>query len=140
MKTMKRILLVFDDEKEMNFMEANLKESGFQIYSSSNVKDILGLATQVIPDLIVLNTLDTAFALAIFNSKLKTEQLKNTIVISMVDPKDYLSISDEEYFIVKPIRPKLLLSLIRGLMNHEAVSWLPNMTHVSQDQAELNNC
>ena len=130
MKTMKRILLVFDDEKEMSFMEANLKENGFEIFSSSNVKEILDLATRVIPDLIVLNTLDTAFVLALFNTNFKSEQLKNTSVISLIDPKDYLSVSNEEYFIVKPIRPKLLLSLIRGLMNHEAVNWLPNMTHV----------
>jgi DNA-binding response OmpR family regulator len=127
---MKRILLVFDDESEMNFMEVNLKESGFEIFKSSTVSDILDLATSVIPDLIVLNTLDTAFALAIFNSNFKSDRLKNTSVISLIDPKDYLTVSNEEYFIVKPIRPKLLLSLIRGLMNHEEVNWLPNMTHV----------
>jgi DNA-binding response OmpR family regulator len=131
MKTMKRILLVFDDEKEMSFMEANLKESGFEIFKSSNVKDILDLATHVIPDLIVLNTLDTAFALTLFNTNSKTDSLKNTSVISLIDLKDYLSVSNEEYFIVKPIRPKLLLSLIRGLMNHEKVNWLPDMTQVS---------
>jgi DNA-binding response OmpR family regulator len=130
MKKMKRILLVFDDEKEMNFMETNLKENGFEIFKSSNVKNILDQATKVIPDLIVLNTLDTEYALALFNTNLKAEQLKNTSIISLIDPKDYLSVSNEEYFIVKPIRPKLLLSLIRGLMNHEKVNWLPDMTHV----------
>ncbi len=128
---MKRILLVFDDEKEMNFMETNLKENGFEIFKSSNVKNILDQATKVVPDLIVLNTLDTEYALALFNTNLKGEQLKNTSIISLIDPKDYLSVSNEEYFIVKPIRPKLLLSLIRGLMNHEKVNWLPDMTHVS---------
>ena len=130
MKTMKRILLVFDDEREMEFMESNLIENGFEIFRSESLSDLLDLAIKTTPDLIVLNTLDTEAALELFNKNLNKEQLKNTVVLSLIDLKDYLSVSNEEYFIVKPIRPKLLLSLIRGLMNHEEVNWIPAMTHI----------
>jgi DNA-binding response OmpR family regulator len=121
-----KILLVFDDENEMAFMEANLKENGFEIASSNIVSEVLTLAIQNPPDLIVLNTLHTEYLLELFNENLKNEQLKNTAVLSLIEPKDYLYVSNEEYFILKPIRPKILLSLIRGLMNHEAVNWLPS--------------
>lgn len=128
MKKMKRILLVFDDEREMEFMEANLMESGFEIFRSSDLKNVLDLAIKISPDLIVLNTLDIESAVELFNKNVKKEQLKNTSILSLIELKDYLYVSSEEYFIVKPIRPKLLLSLIRGLMNNEEVNWLPSMT------------
>jgi DNA-binding response OmpR family regulator len=128
MKTMKRILLVFDDEKEMEFMEANLIENGFEIFKCANLIEVLDLAMKIVPDLIVLNTLDTEFIIELYNKNLKAEQLKNTTILSLIEPKDYLYVSSEEYFILKPIRPKLLLSLIRGLMNHEEIHWLPNKT------------
>ena len=125
---MKRILLVFDDEKEMEFMEANLIENGFEIFKCANLIEVLDLAMKIVPDLIVLNTLDTEFIIELYNKNLKAEQLKNTTILSLIEPKDYLYVSSEEYFILKPIRPKLLLSLIRGLMNHEEIHWLPNKT------------
>lgn len=127
---MKRILLVFDDEREMDFIEANLIESGFEIFKSSDLKDVMALATKTSPDLIVLNTLDIGPAVDLFNKNSKKEELKNTSILSLIELQDYLYVSSEEYFIIKPIRPKLLLSLIRGLMNHEEVSWLPSMTQV----------
>ena len=130
MKNMKRILLVFDDEQEMEFMEDNLKENGFEILKCADLSNVLKLAIEISPDLIVLNTLDKELTLDLFNNKLHKEQLKNTTILSLIDIKDFLYVSNEEYFIIKPIRPKLLLSLIRGLMNHEEVNWLPNMTHI----------
>lgn len=128
MKTMKRILLVFDDEREMEFMEANLMESGFEIFKTSDLNDVMGLATKTSPDLIVLNTLDVESAMELFNKNSKTQQLKDTSILSLIELQDYVYVSSQEYFIVKPIRPKLLLSLIRGLMNNEEVSWLPSMS------------
>ncbi len=130
MKTRKKILLVFDDEREMDFMDANLKESGFEVSRSNAVSEVLDLVKKTSPDLLVLNTLDTEFILELFNSGLRSDQLKDTTILSLIEPKDYSYVSEEEYFIIKPIRPKLLLSLIRGLMNYEEVSWLPSMTHI----------
>ena len=124
---MKRILLVFDDEREMEFMEANLIENGFEIFKTSSLNEVLSLSLKNAPDLIVLNTLDTESALELFNTTFKKEQLNNTAILSLIELKDYLYVSNEEYFIVKPIRPKLLLSLIRGLMNHEGTGWVPKM-------------
>jgi DNA-binding response OmpR family regulator len=83
MKTMKRILLVFDDEREMEFMEENLRENGFEIFKCSNLKDVFELALKITPDLIVLNTLDMESAMELFNKNAKKMQLKNTSILSL---------------------------------------------------------
>ena len=59
MKNMKSILLVFDDQKELEFIQANLMENGFKTLSTDNLKDALKLAEKTIPDLIVVNTFNS---------------------------------------------------------------------------------
>lgn len=126
MKSMKSVLLVFDDSKELDFIEANLSENGFTIFSSSNLKDAILKAEKVIPNLIVVNTLDSESAIQLFSNQIKTERLKNTTLLSLIELEDYLKVSTTEHFVVKPVRPKLLLSLIRSLMQYEKINWLPS--------------
>ena len=123
---MKRVLLVFDDQKELEFIESNLTENGFQIFKSDNLKEALTMAEKKLPELIVVNTLDTEIDLQTFCKKVKTERLKDVSILSLIELEDYLNTSSKEHFIVKPVRPKLLLSLIRGVMNNEETSWLPS--------------
>lgn len=126
MKNMKSVLLVFDDSKELDFIEANLSENGFTVFTSNNLKDALLKAEKVIPNLIVVNTTDSESAIHSFSSQIKTERLKNTTLLSLIELEDYLKVSTTEHFIVKPVRPKLLLSLIRSLMHNEKINWLPS--------------
>lgn len=123
---MKSVLLVFDDSKELDFIEANLSENGFTVFTSNNLKDALLKAEKVIPNLIVVNTTDSESAIHSFSSQIKTERLKNTTLLSLIELEDYLKVSTTEHFIVKPVRPKLLLSLIRSLMHNEKINWLPS--------------
>ena len=127
---MKRVLLVFDDSKELEFIEANLAENGFQIFKSDNLKKALINAEKIIPDLIVVNTIDKEKDLELFSNQVKTERLNNVSILSLIELEDYLKAStkSKKHFIIKPLRPKLLLSLIRGIMNNEEVSWL-SATH-----------
>jgi DNA-binding response OmpR family regulator len=130
MRKMKRVLLVFDDSKELEFIEANLAENGFQIFKSDNLKKALINAEKIIPDLIVVNTIDKEKDLELFSNQVKTERLNNVSILSLIELEDYLKAStkSKKHFIIKPLRPKLLLSLIRGIMNNEEVSWL-SATH-----------
>lgn len=124
---MKSVLLVFNDPKELEFIEANLNENGFQVFKSENLKDALCIAQNTVPDLIVVNTLDTQQDLKLFNEQIKSEALKDVIILSLIQLEDYLNSSSPQHFIIKPVRPKLLLSLIRGIMNNEEMNWLPAM-------------
>ena len=126
MKNMKSVLLVFDDSKELEFIEANLSENGFKIFKSDNLKSALALAEYVIPNLIVVNTFDTALNLESFSQQLKTDKLKNVSLLSLIELENYLKASfGKDHFVVRPVRPKLLLSLIRSVMNREEINWLP---------------
>ncbi len=126
MNNMKSVLLVFDDSQELDFIEANLLENGFAVYSSNNLKDALLKAEKVIPNLIVVNTIDSESAIQLFSNQIKTERLKNTTLLSLIELEDYLKVSTTEHFVVKPVRPKLLLSLIRSLLHNENINWLPS--------------
>lgn len=127
MKNMKSVLLVFDDSKELEFLAANLAENGFQIFKSDNLQDALMLAKQTIPNLIVVNTFDSEANLQAFSEQIKTKSLKNVSLLSLIELENYLKISfGKEHFVVKPVRPKLLLSLIRSVMNREEINWLPS--------------
>ena len=127
MINMKSVLLVFDDSKELEFIEANLTENGFQVFKADNLKDALTLAEKKIPNLIVVNTFDSEFNLQLFSKQIKTERLKNVSLLSLIELENYLKTSSgKEHFVVKPVRPKLLLSLIRSVMHHEEINWLPS--------------
>ena len=127
MENMKSVLLVFDDTKELEFIEANLFENGFRVYRAENLKDALMLAEKKTPSLIVVNTFDSELNLEAFSRQLKTDKLKEISLLSLIELENYLKTSfGKEHFIVKPVRPKLLLSLIRSVMNREEINWLPS--------------
>lgn len=120
---MKNVLLIFDDFKELDFIEHNLFESGFNVSRSSNLTDGLVKASEIIPDLIVVNTIDNPKDINQFSVRLKTEQMKNVLLLCLIELEDYLHFSTKKHFVIKPVRPKLLLSLVRGIMNDEEISW-----------------
>ena len=124
---MKSVLLVFDDSKELEFMEANLIENGFHVFKSGDLNEALINAERNIPNLIVVNTLDSESAIQLFSKQIKIERLKNVTLLSLIELEDYLKASSIEHLVVKPVRPKLLLSLIRSLMYREKINWLSSL-------------
>ena len=121
---MKKVLLIFDNPQELEFIEYNLSENGFRVFTAVNLEDALKKAEEIIPDLIVLNTLDTQQEKVRFSSLLKAKQLDNVLLLCLTELEDYLNASSKKHLVIKPVRPKLLLSLIRGIMNHEEINWL----------------
>ena len=126
MESLKSVLLVFDDLKELEFIEEQLVENGFQVYKCNTLNDALVLAERKIPNLIVINTNDSEINIQSFIGKVKTDRLKDSILLSLIELEDFLKVSSKEHFVVKPVRPKLLLSLIRSIMNREKINWLPS--------------
>ena len=126
MENMKSVLLVFDDQRELEFIQAHLSENGFTVNKAEDFKRAAKIAERCIPDLIVVNTCNNESEIQLFSQQLKTKRLKNTSILSLIQLKDYLQTSEKEHFVLKPIRPKILLSLIRGVMNKEELSWCPS--------------
>ena len=119
-------VLVVDDEPDiLEFLKYNLTRSGFDTIQASNGRDAIKLASQEMPDLILLDIMmpemdgvETCYELR------KNEKLKDTLIA-------FLTARNEEYseiagleagaddYIQKPIRPRLLLSRIKALMRRK---------------------
>jgi two-component system alkaline phosphatase synthesis response regulator PhoP len=123
-KNMKNVLLVFSDPQELEFIEFHLSENGFKVFTAANLENALKKAEEIVPDLIVINTLNTQKEVDQFSKLLKTERLNNVLLLCLIELEDYLNASSKKHLVIKPVRPKLLLSLIRGIMNHEEINWL----------------
>lgn len=121
---LKKVLLVFDDPKELDFIKLNLADNGYEVFKAENLIEALLIAERVIPDLVVVNTADSETSVRSFGKQLKADSLKNVILLTLIELEDYLKVSNIEHYVVKPVRPKLLLSLIRSLMKKEEISWL----------------
>ncbi len=124
MKHMESVLLVFDDARELDFIGENLAENGFKVLRSVNLNDAFMLAEKTIPNLIVVNTVDSELDFHAFSKKIKIETLKDVTLLSLIELEAYMKTSNTEHIVVKPVRPKLLLSLIRSVMNNEEINWL----------------
>jgi DNA-binding response OmpR family regulator len=121
----KNILLIMDDRKELEFFKAHLSEDGFNVYTAENIKEASTFFTTFLPDLMVINTLESSSPINLQNHRITLSSLNDVPVLSSVNLPDSLDQGNKKYFISKPLRPKLLLSLIRSLANHEEDSWLP---------------
>ena len=121
---MKNVLLIFDDPKELDFIEYNLSENGFNILKARNLNEGLIKVQENIPDLIVVNTSDKPKDISQFSKQLKSTDLKDVLLLCLIELEDYLNSSSRKHMVIKPVRPKLLLSLIRGIMNNEEINWL----------------
>ncbi len=137
---MSKVILLVDDEKDIiEFISYNLKKEGYTIFTAYNGKDGLKKAKQHIPDLILLDVMmpvmdgiETCLELR------KIEELRNTIIV-------FLSARSEDYsqmagfdsgandYINKPIKPKLLIKKLAGLLQLTASS------EGLQEQAQLLN-
>ncbi len=101
MKAMSRILFVFDNIKELNLLELNLTRNGFEIAISSSLNDALIKAKKMLPDLIVINTLDPEKDIELFGKQVDMKYVKKTLLPSMIELEDYLNIQTREHVVIK---------------------------------------
>lgn len=127
MERMKTVLLIFEEKNELDFIAANLVEDEFLVAKASNLKEALLETERIIPDLVVINTPDTEFDLQVFIKTIKTQRLQDVTLLSLIELENYFKTTSKEHFVVKSVRPKLLLSLIRNVMNNEAIDWFPSL-------------
>ena len=100
---MNRILLVFDDIKELENIEVNLTRNGFKILKSSSLKDALTKTEGTMPDLIVVNTLDAEKEVELFSKKVKMKYLRKALLPSLIELEDYLKIQTREHLVIREL-------------------------------------
>ncbi|MES2397412.1 MAG: hypothetical protein V4549_15490 [Bacteroidota bacterium] len=100
---MNRILLVFDDIKELEHIEVNLTRNGFKILKSSSLKDALTKTEGTMPDLIVVNTLDAEKEVELFSKQVKMKYLRKVLLPSLIELEDYLNIQTREHLVIREL-------------------------------------
>jgi len=117
-----KILLVDDEPDIIEIVSYNLLQEGYDIITASNGKDAVSLAEKHQPQLILLDIMmpemDGVKACKIIR---KNKALDNTIIVFFsAKGADYDQIigfeAGADDYITKPIKPKVLISKIKGLL------------------------
>ncbi len=101
MKSMNRILLVFENTKDLDLLELNLTRNGFEILRSGTLKDAITKVNDVVPDLIVINTTDVEKDVEAFGKQVNMKYVKKTVSPSLIELEDYLTIQTREHVVIK---------------------------------------
>ena len=119
-------ILIVDDEKDiLEFLSYNLKKEGFIVYKELNGLSALKKAKLVRPDLIILDVMmPNLDGITTCQELRKIPALENVLIM-------FLTARSEEYselagfdagaddYVVKPIKPRLLLSRIKALLKRK---------------------
>jgi len=125
LKPSQRILIADDDQDIVEMLQYNLKKEGYEVKTAQNGKDAIEKAISFLPNLILMDImmplLDGIEASRIIK---ETSELAETYII-------FLTARSEEYsevaafdigaddYIVKPIKPRALMSRISALFRRE---------------------
>lgn len=117
-----KILLVDDEKDILEFISYNLKKEGYEVLTARNGRDGIELARKYLPQLILLDVMMPEMdGIETCEEIRKIAGLEN-IVIAFLTARgeDYSQIAGFEAggddYIIKPIKPKVLISRIRALL------------------------
>ena len=117
-----KILLVDDEPDILEFMSYNLNKEGFEVFTSTNGKDAIRIATLEKPSLIILDVmmpdLDGIETCRVIR---ETPELKEVLVAFLTARnEDYSQIAGfdagADDYINKPIKPRVMVSRVKALL------------------------
>ena len=118
----KKILIADDEPDILEFMSYNLNKEGFEVFTSTNGKDAIRIATQEKPSLIILDVmmpdLDGIETCRVIR---ETPELKEVLVAFLTARnEDYSQIAGfdagADDYINKPIKPRVMVSRVKALL------------------------
>jgi len=131
-----RILIVDDEEDIVEFISYNLTKEGFDVETALNGKDAVAKAEGFNPELILLDVMmpemdgiETCIEIR------KIESLKNTFITFLTARgEDYSQIAGfdagADDYIVKPIKPRVLVSRLKAMLRRSQVQEEANASEV----------
>ena len=117
-----KILLVDDEPDILEIVGYNLKNEGYKIFTAKNGIEALKIAKDEIPHLIILDIMMPEMDGIEACEKIRaTESLKHTLITFFTARgEDYSQVAGfnvgADDYITKPIKPKVLISKIKGLL------------------------
>ena len=123
-----KILLVDDDKDIIEFLTYNLEKEGYIVYSAFNGINALKVAKDKKPHLIILDVMMPEMdGIETCNELRKIESLHDSVITFLTARgEDYSQIvgfeAGADDYIVKPIKPKVLLSRVKALLRRKSNS------------------
>ena len=123
-----KILLVDDELDILDFVGYNLQQEGFEVYTATNGLLALEVARKHKPHLVILDIMMPGMDGIETCERLRSiEQLGNTLIVFLTARgEDYSQIagfqSGADDYIIKPVKPKVLISRIHALLKRLPVS------------------
>ena len=118
----KKILLIDDEQDILEILSYNLKKEGYQVYTANNGNEGIAKAKEIIPDLILLDVMMPEMdGMEACEQIREIPDLKDVIITFLTARnEDYSQVAGFEVgaddYIAKPIKPKLLVSKVKGLL------------------------
>ncbi len=117
-----KILLVDDEPDIIDMISYNLLKEGYEIQSATNGRDAIKLASDFIPDLILLDVMMPEMdGIETCVEMRQIESLKSSVIAFLTARgEDYSQIAGfdagADDYIAKPIKPRVLMSRIQALL------------------------
>ena len=137
-----KILLVDDEKDILEFLTYNLEKEGYNVVTADNGKKALEIAKKILPDLIILDVMMPEMDGVSTCIEIKKNPKLNDVLIL------FLTARSEEYselagfnagaddYVVKPIKPKLLISRIQALLRRNKKNDTSNHIKISDIEIE----
>lgn len=131
-----QILIVDDDEDILNFLEYNISNAGYQVFTAVNGIEALAIAKKNKPDLILLDLMMPGMDGVEVCTELRQNKghYQPLIVFLTARAEDYSQVAALEAggddYLIKPIRPRLLISKIESILRRK--------TSASEEETSLD--
>jgi len=137
-----KILLVDDEKDILEFLTYNLEKEGYNVVTADNGKKALEIAKKILPDLIILDVMMPEMDGVSTCIEIKKHPKLSDVLIL------FLTARSEEYselagfnagaddYVVKPIKPKLLISRIQALLRRNKKNDTSNHIKISDIEIE----
>lgn len=122
-----KILLVDDEPDILEIVGYNLSSGGYQVFTAANGLEAIEVAKRELPNLIILDVMMPKMdGIEACEQLRKLPELSNTIITFLTARnEDYSQVAGfdagADDYITKPIKPKVLLSKVKGLLRRTSV-------------------
>jgi two-component system alkaline phosphatase synthesis response regulator PhoP len=139
-----KILLVDDEPDILEIVGYNLEQAGYNVIKAENGKEAVKLAIKVKPHLIIMDVMMPEMDGMEACEKIREiPELKDTIITFLTArSEDYSQVAGFEVgaddYIAKPIKPKLLVSKVKGLLRRLKDEELENSETLTVGNLQIN--
>ncbi len=139
-----KILLVDDEPDILEIVGYNLEQAGYQVFKAENGKDAVKQAQKVKPHLIIMDVMMPEMDGMEACEKIRENPELKDVIITFLTARseDYSQVAGFEVgaddYIAKPIKPKLLVSKVKGLLRRLKDEEAENSETLSVGNLQIN--